>query len=154
MADSSSLIEFQSEHLLSKWGFDDGDLLIPTLKNNGFPNIDTDNDFWIFFNRLVLCEVVERFVCTQIENQIKPYRCLSSHNPIRIYEIDGHHVSNLPINDLILRPWAIAVKKTQIIATAKQLYQERRQFKDSNGDWSYLISSEVAKITRVQQGWE
>ena len=153
MEENPCLIDFQSDHLLSKWGFADGDLLIPILQSNGFPNINSDSDFWFFFNRLVLCEVVESLVCTRIENAIKPYRCSSTHNPIRIYEIDGHHVSDLPAKDLGLKPLAIAVETQQIIMTAKQLYRERTQFKDAQGEWNYLIPSETVKRIRKQQGW-
>ena len=154
MGDRQPFIEFQSDHLLSKWGFDDGDLLVSLLKENGFPLIDSDDEFWDYFNRLVLCEVVEGFVCPQIENDIKPYRCLTSHNPMRVYEIEGKHVGNISKDEVKLEPEAIAVPYSKIIATAQCLYEQREQFKDSNGDWSYLIPSETVKQIRIQYGWE
>jgi hypothetical protein len=156
MNDSLPSIEFESDHLLSKWGFDDGDLLIPVLKNGGFPEIDDDNDFWIHFNRLVLCEVVECFVCTQIDNQIKPYRCSTSHNPIRVYEIDGKHVSELKLSasNLILQPFSVSVTESQILSTAQQLYEQKYKFKDQNNDWSYMIPSDFAIRIRREYGWD
>ncbi len=154
MGDRQSFIEFQSDHLLSKWGFADGDLLVPILKENGFPLIDTDDDFWFCFSRLVLCEVVERFVCTQIENQIKPYRCLTTHNPARVYEIDGTHISDISVDTLMLQPHEITVSHETILMTAQELYRVKDDFRDGNGEWSYVIPSEFTKKVRAEKGWD
>lgn len=119
--DNRSFIEFKGDHLLSKWGFSDGELLISILQKDGFPELETNNNFGIDFNSLVLCEIVECFVCTQIENGIQPYRCAISHNPIRVYEIDGQDMGEFSSVDLIFCPYSVSVRRDQIMSTAKAL---------------------------------
>lgn len=154
MRDNLLFIELQSDHLLYKWGFDDGDILIPVLRDSGFPKIEEDNDFWVHFNSLVLCEIVECFVCTQIENSIRPYRCWTSHNPVRVYEVDGKHVSELPQDNLLLLPHSVTVTSERIVSVAKRLYDRRHEFKDEKGDWNYMIPSDFAMRVRREQGWD
>jgi hypothetical protein len=84
-------LEFVTEHLLSKWGFQDGEML-----DDIFPDTEAGD---YEFSRWVLCEVVEFYVCPKIKSGIKPYRMQTSHNPIRIYEVDGTHVSDPPQPD-------------------------------------------------------
>ncbi len=147
---SDETIEFETDHLLSKWGFADGELLDNLLRENGYAHLDIASDEWTEFSRRVLCEVVELFVCTQIHSAIKPYRMLTSHNPIRVYEVDGRHVTDWP-EPPTLQPLTVAVPKTVILETAVHLYATR--FTDAGEIVSYMVRSEWATAVAAQQGW-
>ncbi len=116
-------IEFTADHLLSKWGFEDGEALVELLDSEGFNRWGGESENWWKFTRLVLCEAVERFVCPQIENAIKPYRMVTSHNPARVYEVDGCHMGDWT-DPPILRPQEVSVPVRQILDLARQLQTE------------------------------
>ncbi|WP_420631950.1 hypothetical protein [Candidatus Leptofilum sp.] len=148
---SGENIFFETDHLLSKWGFADGTLLDDLLRQNGYDHVAESSEEWYEFSRRVLCEVVEIFVCTKIHNAIKPYRMATSHNPIRIYEVDGRHVSEweeLPT----LQPLTIFVPKDVILETAVHLYATR--FTDTDEIVSYMVRSEWATAVANQHGWD
>ncbi|MCA9919690.1 MAG: hypothetical protein KC445_17150 [Anaerolineales bacterium] len=149
--DTPKLITFETDHLHSKWGFADGTLLDALLRKNGYGHLDEDSDEWTEFSRRVLCEVVELFVCPQIHNAIKPYRMLTSHNPIRVYEVDGRHVSDWP-EPPTLQPLTVAVPKKAIYETAVRLYATR--FTDTGELVSYMERSGWATAVAQQRGWE
>ena len=144
-------ISFETDHLLSKYGFADGELLADFLRENGYDHLDEESDEWNTFSRRVLCEVVECFVCPHIENRIKPYRMLTSHNPIRIYEVDGRHLSDWNAAPQ-LQPFTISVAKEAILATAASLYATRCN--DSGEITSYMVRSEQATAVAQQHGWD
>ena len=144
-------IEFETDHLLSKWGFADGTLLDELLRKNGYDHLDEESDEWTEFSRRVLCEVVELLVCTQIHSAIKPYRMLTSHNPIRVYEVDGRHITDWP-EPPTLQPLTVAVPKEVILATAVHLYATR--FTDTGEIVSYMVRSEWATAVAQQLGWD
>ena len=148
---SNETIEFETDHLLSKWGFADGTLLDELLRENGYTHLDEASEEWYEFSRRALCEVVELFVCTQIRNAIKPYRMLTSHNPIRVYEVDGRHVSDWP-EPPTLQPFTVAVPKDVILETAVHLYATR--FTDTGKLVSYMERSEWGTAVAQQHGWE
>ena len=99
----------------------------------------------------VLCEVVELFVCTQIDAAIKPYRTHTTHNPIRVYEVNGRHVTDyatLPT----LHPLTVAVPKDAILETAVHLYATR--FSETGELVSFTERSEWVTAVAQQRGWE
>ncbi|WP_420643053.1 hypothetical protein [Candidatus Leptofilum sp.] len=144
-------IFFESDHLLSKWGFADGTLLDNLLRQNGYGHMAESNDEWYEFSRRVLCEVVEMFVCTKIHNGIKPYRMATSHNPIRVYEVDGRHVTDYA-DPPILQPLTVSVPKEVILETAVHLYAAR--FTPSGEIVSHMVRSEWATAVATQHGWD
>lgn len=147
---NSETISFETDHLLAKWGFADGELLENLLRANGFDELDEESDEWLEFSRRVLCEVVERFVCPQIVNAIKPYRMLTSHNPIRVYEVDGRHLSDWD-EPPMLQPSTVLVPKEMVLATAVSLYVNR--FTPTGEIISYMVRSEQATAVAHEQGW-
>ena len=144
-------IVFDTDHLLSKWGFQDGEQLDDFLRENGVGRLDPASEEWYQFSRRVLCEVVECLVCPQIENAIKPYRMLTSHNPIRVYEVDGRHVSDWETPPT-LQPLTVSVPKQMILDTAVHLYGDR--FTPTGELVSYMVRSEWATAVTQQHGWE
>lgn len=144
-------ISFETDHLLSKWGFADGELLDDFLRQSGFDQMDEASEEWYHFSRRVLCEVVELFVCPQIRNAIKPYRVLSSHNPIRVYEVNGRHVTDWP-EPPTLQPLEVAVPKKAIYETAVHLYTTR--FTDTGELVSYMERTGWATAVAQQRGWD
>jgi len=135
------VLKFDTDHLLSKWGFQDGEML-----NEYFPGEDEEQ---YQFSRWVLCEVVEYYVCSQIENEIKPYRVATSHNPIRVYEVEGVHVSDLaePPN---LQPLEVSLRLVEIFETARYL----SELPNSGVDMSYLRRSPRCEKLFKERGWE
>ena len=148
---SKETIEFETDHLLSKWGFADGTSLDELLRDNGYAHLDEASEEWYEFSRRVLCEVVEMFVCTQIRNASKPYRMLTSHNPIRIYEVDGRHITDWP-EPPTLQPLTVAVPKDLILETAVHLYATR--FTDTGELVSHMVRSEWGTAVAQQHGWD
>ena len=144
-------IQFETDHLLTKWGFADGELLEDFLRGNGYDHIAAGSDEWYHFTRRVLCEVVECFVCPQIEQAIKPYRMLTSHNPMRIYEVNGRHISDFAEPPTLL-PYTISVAKEDILATAAALYATR--FTPAGEIVTYTVHSERATAVAQQHNWD
>ena len=144
-------VDFETDHLLTKWGFQDGEFLDDFLRINGYGHLDVDSDDWFHFSRRVLCEVVECFVCTQIQNEIKPYRVLSSHNPIRVYEVDGRHLADWK-EEPTLQPYTVSVPKKTILETAVKLYKERRT--RTGKIVEYTCYSQDAIFVSQEQGWD
>lgn len=144
-------IHFETDHLLSKWGFADGELLADFLRKNGYNQLDEASEEWYQFARRVLCEVVECFVCPQIRNAIKPYRVLTSHNPIRVYEVDGRHITDYATPPT-LQPLTVSVPKKVILETAVHLYAAR--FTPTGEIVSYMVRSEWGTAVALQHGWD
>jgi len=99
----------------------------------------------------VLCEVVEGFVCPEINNAIKPYRMLTSHNPIRVYEVDGRHLTDWA-EPPTLQPFTVSVPKGTILETAVHLYAAR--FTSTGEIVSYMVRSEWGTAVAQQHGWD
>jgi hypothetical protein len=144
-------ISFSTDHLLSKWGFSDGALLDELLRSEGYDHMDEDSDEWFEFARRVLCEVVERFVLPQIENEIKPYRVRGNHNPMRVYDVDGCHMGDW-LQEPELRPGEIEVEKQVVLETAAQLYQSR--FNEDGKPLEFLVRSPEAASIFQSRAWE
>ncbi|MDX1489413.1 MAG: hypothetical protein R3268_14480, partial [Acidiferrobacterales bacterium] len=121
------------------------------LRSKGYDDLAVDSDEWFHFTRRVLCEVVECFVCTSIENQIKPYRTLTSHNPIRVYEVDGRHLTNWK-EQPTLRPSTVLIPEQTILQTAARLYAERHTGRGEIVEYLYP-SQHAIRVSRAQ-GWD
>lgn len=144
-------IDFETDHLLTKWGFQDGEQLGDFLRQNGYGRLDETSDEWYAFSRRVLCEVVECFVCPQISNAIKPYRVLTSHNPMRVYEVDGRHITEWETVPT-LQPFTVSVARETILETAVHLYATR--FTPTGEVVSYMVRSAWATAVAQQNGWD
>jgi hypothetical protein len=163
-------MEFVTDNLTHKWGFHDGEQLEPLLCEAGYPvtryqecpicnlsgELCDECVKWQDFTQLVLCECIERFVCTQIKNSIRPYRMVTSHNPIRVYEIDGVHLSDIPERELSLaiEPHTIQVADSELLSTAAEIHADLQRYLDKEGKVDILCASEIALQIRKQFGWD
>lgn len=138
----ADVIVFSTEHLLTKWGFADGELLDNFLRENGYGQMDKESEDWYQFSRRVLCEVVERQVIPRIENNVSPYRMAGSHNPSRVWEADGIHMSDWQDQTPTLRPSCLEIEKKVVLEIAAEIYQSRT---DSDGQpVSYMVRTSTA----------
>ena len=143
-------ITFETDHLLGKWGFADGDYLEETLLVNGYQQSDPESDEWFEFVRRTLCEVVEIYVLPRIRNTIKPQRIVSSHNPIRVYEVDGQRVEDLP-KDFLPEPHSVEVEQQLILEVASRVFEQRY---NSDGTLtSYMVRSPEANQVFLANSW-
>lgn len=69
------MMEFRTEDLYSKYGFDDGGLLIDFLEEHGIADIGSQE---------ALFQVVKELVVPMITPPVEVVRWHSSHNPIRV----------------------------------------------------------------------
>lgn len=105
------MITLHSASLLSKWGFDDGDLLWDFL-------YDLDNGHRAHkINHEVLVATVQKWLLPALDQQVETYVMeLSSHNPIRAESVDGVSVEvdgrNLVLN--LLTPASVEVSEDDI----------------------------------------
>lgn len=143
-------ITFVTDHLLSKWGFYDGDLLGAFLRDSGFDALDEAGDAWDAFETAVLCEVVEIHVLPHIKTPIKPYRVFTSHNPIRVYEVNGIHVTDYE-KPPQLAPDEVSVTEEAIVEIAHRLNQARLQLED--GILNPMQRSPQAQAIFDQNDW-
>lgn len=150
MSKDDDTICFVTDHLLAKWGFADAELLNDFLRNNGFEQLDEESDEWYQFSRRVLCEVVERYVLPEIQNDIKPYRVTTSHNPVRVYEVDGRRVDE-PDIEPSLKPPEVEVSKVTVLETASTLFQKR--FDENGQPYSYMERSPEAIALFKRRSW-
>lgn len=146
----SQYISFETDHLLAKHGFADGELLEELLLSNGYEAEAFSEEAWADFLRRTLCEVLELYVLPKIRNSIKPYRMMTSHNPMRIYELDGQRVEDLPAG-LHLEPHSVEVDRQKVLDVAQSLFENR--FDDQGEPLSYLIRSPRAQTVFKSKSW-
>ena len=149
--DDEEDVVFETDHLMTKWGFMDGELLEEFLVANGFEPIDTGSEEWFHFSRRVLCEVVECCVLPKIQNDIKPYRVFGNHNPMRVYEVDGVHMSDFKPPP-VLRPMSVGVPKWRVLEAAASIYSSR--FSEDGTPQSYMTRSAEAVAIFNAESWE
>ncbi len=86
--------------LLSKWGFNDGDL---------FDEYDLNHNF--------LCAVVKRKLIPKLEQKVEIISMETIHNPIRAKTVDGVDVTKFWYDDTN----SIGLSPKEVIVTAKEL---------------------------------
>ncbi len=107
-------MRFNTRELLHKWGFEDGDLLMPFLHAHGF-------DLGELNHVDVLRAVLEGYVLPAIRNAVE-WRSISTlHNPVRVTSVDGLAVDNLQADhpDVRLVPEFVDVPDEVILTYAK-----------------------------------
>ena len=100
-------VTFYTQHLLSKYGFDDGDLLFDIVEERG---LEVDH-------RDLLIAVVERLVIPVLEQDVEYDIIGTFHNPIRIRCIAGIEAD---LGDP-LTPEDIVIPVSDIITIAGEL---------------------------------
>ena len=116
----SRTVVFSTEGLLSKWGFEDGDLLMGFMNENGF-------DVGDYSHEALLVAAVRRFVIPRIRNRVEVEEVSTLHNPIRAVLVDGKKVDCFnPDDSLSLDPAEVAVSHEELIRLAEEVFGARR----------------------------
>lgn len=107
-------MRFDTRDLLHKWGFEDGDLLMPFLHDQGI-------DLGIVDHNRVLQAVVEGHVLPAIQNVIEWRAICTMHNPVRITSVDGSTIDNMQTDhpDVKLVPDFVEVPDEIILGYAE-----------------------------------
>jgi hypothetical protein len=110
-------MRFYTCGLLSKWGFDDGDLLIGLL---------LDNDFGLENDKQVLAEVVMRHVIPAIDQSIELKKVAdwnwTGHNPIRAEKVNGVDVDDYGNrSNPTITPEFVDIDDNAILAVAREV---------------------------------
>ena len=105
-------MKFSTNSLLSKWGFDDGDILDGLLYDNG---LDVDA-------HKVLIKVVKTLLLAKIKQNVEVIEIHTIHNPIRAQTVDGVEINNYKYgHGDLLTPKVIDIDDDEIIKIAKEI---------------------------------
>lgn len=108
MTEPEGVVEFVSQGLLSKFGFEDGDMMLDFI---------LDHDFGVDFRELLIA-VVERLLVPRLDQQVETYTIWATlHNPIRAKTIDGEPAD--PFSTIT--PVIVEVAVADIISVARTL---------------------------------
>lgn len=108
-------MRFYTECLLSKWGFEDGDMLCDFV---------VDNETGFMDHHDLLIKTVREKILPKIKNSIEVCDFSTCHNPIRAEIVDGVRVNSLDFN-ITLQPEFVDVSEEYLLSAAKQLHGER-----------------------------
>lgn len=97
-------MRFYTEGLLSKWGFEDGDILNELLLDNGIEP-----------KHSILVRAVRDKVLPLIQQKVVVFDIETSHNPIRARTVDGVEVDHYNDNDIALVPEYVDVPNDVIL---------------------------------------
>lgn len=106
-------MRFQTSCLISKFGFEDGDLF---LNWECLPPGVDDTE--------LLVAVVKKFIVPQLHEQVELFPLETCHNPVRVSKINGVDVQKQwyePRRDDLLHPAEIEVPDSDILALAKEM---------------------------------
>jgi len=107
-------MRFYSESILSKWGFEDGDILTNILLDNDF---DVDRDV----SDRILSEIVKIKMLPVIKQDVEVF-LIGGHNPIRASHVDGVEINPSDIVQKIkLVPEFVDVEDLFILELAASL---------------------------------
>jgi len=104
-------MRFYFENLLSKWGFEDGEILHDLIHKE---NIDVDPHD-------VLCAVVKELVIPKTQDKIEVYTVSTCHNPIRASSVNGQQVFSTLPNNVDFNIDFVDIEDEEIIKIAKRL---------------------------------
>ncbi len=121
---------FQTEGLLSKWGFGDGDMLDDLLDFGGFSWTDrshftqTDEDGVLHsFEHIVLFVAVAAYVVPRLDQRVDLDLISTIHNPVRAERVDGRQMDYPEDKSVTLTPGSVEVPDETILALARALYR-------------------------------
>lgn len=95
-----------SQGLLSKWGFNDGDM--PEILMDYWDELDIPYPNW----RLALCAIVRRYLLPELakRHEVEVEEIETSHNPIRATVVDGVEIDDTSGEDeVVLTPELVTV---------------------------------------------
>ncbi len=108
---------FNTSSLLSKWGFDDGDMLDEFCEQHYYEAFDKS----LQFDHELLCAVVKKHVIPKLDQKVEVITLRTIHNPIRVASVDGENVNVYEDGDIKLTPSTIEVTDEQLHECAKKL---------------------------------
>ena len=113
-------MRFETRDLLHKWGFGDGDVLMPFLHDRGVDLGELDHVE-------VLRDVLERYVLPAIRNIVEWRSVSTMHNPVRITSVDGLVIDNLQVDHpgIRLDPEVVDVPDAWILKSAGEASRGR-----------------------------
>lgn len=112
--------------LLSKWGFDDGDILHDFKVGHGLK----------VNSATLLVEVVKRYVLPELRkhHDLKADVVLGLHNPIRVIQVDGVSVDDNDEPSMTLTPAMVDVSDDMILAIANEQLLISEQAEEDQAD--------------------
>ena len=114
----AEMVRFFTNGLLSKWGFEDGDMLI---------DFTYESDDWgakqICDPHALLVESVRRFILPNLAQHVEVFEIGGIHNPIRAKSVDGAEFDNYndPHQPDLLAPSVLVVEDEAIRELAESL---------------------------------
>lgn len=117
MSETGPDLKLVTDDLLSKWGFEDGDLLMEFMIANGY-------DCRKQSHHAFLVAVVRRFVLPRLEQRVEVHVIGTHHNPIRAVTVDGEAVDDMnpQANPTRLRPAEVVVSHDELTRVARELF--------------------------------
>lgn len=123
MTDARDVFTLWPEGLMSRWGFQDGDV------------IHQDDDFWDYANEhgvdlltverdWLLLAVVQTFIVPVVDQVLDVFHMETQHNPVRTRTVDGHLIDHRLDEDdqpVHLTPREITVPYADVLALAREL---------------------------------
>jgi hypothetical protein len=118
-------MKFITKHLLSKWGFEDGDMIANFLEAHGFENY---NDYGINSHKL-LKKILLKYVIPKIKNKLEGFSTglETIHNPMRVCYVDGIEVNDIDMAQyakITLEPEYVDVPDEIVLEEAQKIKEE------------------------------
>jgi hypothetical protein len=118
------VLRLHSKDLLSKWGFEDGDILINRMYDKQFSEVIQVEHHDLLF------EAVGRFMLPALRQRVCVRRIETSHNPVRAVMVDGVEIRwDGPNPGVDLFPRYVDVTYEQLYELVKELALKERNGK-------------------------
>lgn len=109
------MLRLYSSDLLSKWGFNDGDM--PDELRDYF---DSAGEAYPQDWHVVLRRLVRDYLLSQIDADVEVYDIYTSHNPIRASRVNGVEVDNRALDaPVVLTPEYVDIPYSTVLAVAR-----------------------------------
>ena len=118
-ADTITLFPFD---LVSKFGFEDGDVMFHFMEDHGL-------DFERLDHHDLLIAVVEQLLVPRLDQAVETFTLVSLHNPIRAGKVDGQEASY----DSVFTPESVEIPVAEILEIAASLVEPDEE---PGQDWS------------------
>ena len=121
MSDTEA-ITLYPDGLVSKYGFEDGDVMFFFMQDHGL-------DLGKLDHHDLLIAVVERLLVPRLDQKVETYTLVSLHNPIRALTVDGEPADS----GSHFSPESVEIPVTEILEVAAELMEA---IDDDGEDWS------------------
>jgi hypothetical protein len=124
-------VKFYTNGLLSKFGFEDGDMLDDMLDWAGYAGLDQVHHFTVSdeydsfsFYHVVLSVAVCAYVVPALDQRVDIELLHTIHNPVRANRVDGQRVESWYDSPFTLTPEFVEVADETVLALARALCRE------------------------------